>query len=114
VFQVHLQIPNWEEYGPWGWEKTNTHMSKTFFIGQLTHEVKFRYLFFSTLPFDKKKCAIGHVSVLWWCLWKTGEVSLGENGWFYFLLVYNEKIWKPTLEKGYTRIERTTRFILTG
>ncbi|HUH47208.1 MAG TPA: glycoside hydrolase family 15 protein, partial [Arenibacter sp.] len=71
--------------------KTETFIKENF-IASLTHEIKFDTIFLYT-SFDYQTVVDG------------GEMVLDGDG--YFLLGYNEKILKPTLEKVYLEMERT-------
>ena len=68
------------------------HYVKTDFLVSLTEEEKFDTLFLYT-NFDKNKVEKGE------------EIKLHADG--YFLIGYNEKIFKPTLRKVYLELERT-------
>ena len=68
------------------------HYVKTDFLVSLTEEEKFDTLFLYT-NFDKNKVKKGE------------EIKLHADG--YFLIGYNEKIFKPTLRKVYLELERT-------
>lgn len=69
-----------------------SHFVKKDFIASLTHEMKYDTLFLYT-SFNKNKVLQGE------------EISLKEDG--YFLICYNEKIFKPTTEKMGLELERT-------
>ena len=71
--------------------KTNTYI-KAHFIASLTHEIKFDTIFLYT--------SFNQESVL-----NSEEITLENDG--YFLLGYNEKVLKPTLDKIYLEMERT-------
>lgn len=71
--------------------KTSTYIKENF-VASLTHEIKFDTIFLYT-SFNYQTVVEG------------GEIVLEEDG--YFLLGYNEKILKPTLEKVYLEMERT-------
>ncbi|MDY0781438.1 glycoside hydrolase family 15 protein [Tenacibaculum sp. IB213877] len=68
------------------------HHVKSDFIVSLTEQEKFDTLFLYT-DFDKKKVI------------NSEEITLTSDG--YFLLGYNEKIFKPTLKNIYLELERT-------
>ena len=68
------------------------HYIKKDFIASLTHEKKYDTLFLYT-SFHKKDILEG------------SEITLKEDG--YFLICYNEKILKPTIEKTALELERT-------
>ncbi|TYP97478.1 GH15 family glucan-1,4-alpha-glucosidase [Tenacibaculum adriaticum] len=68
------------------------HHVKSDFLVSLTDKEKFDTLFLYT-SFDKNKVE------------KSEEIQLTEDG--YFLIAYNEKIFKPTLRKIYLELERT-------
>lgn len=65
---------------------------KAHFIASLTHEIKFDTIFLYT-SFNKEGVLNGE------------EIILENDG--YFLLGYNEKVLKPTLDKVYLELERT-------
>ena len=69
-----------------------SHFVKKDFIASLTHEMKYDTLFLYT-SFNKNKVLQGEV------------LTLKEDG--YFLICYNEKIFKPTTEKMALELERT-------
>lgn len=69
-----------------------SHFVKKDFIASLTHEMKYDTLFLYT-SFNKNKVLQGEV------------FTLKEDG--YFLICYNEKIFKPTTEKMALELERT-------
>lgn len=69
-----------------------SHFVKKDFIASLTHEMKYDTLFLYT-SFDKNKVLQGE------------EISLKQDG--YFLICYNEKIFRPTTEKMALELERT-------
>ncbi len=71
--------------------KTETHVKKNFVVS-LTHGEKFDTFFLYT-SFNKKAVVEGR------------ELELAKDG--YFLLGYNEKLFRPTTRKMYTELERT-------
>ncbi|HLT51904.1 MAG TPA: glycoside hydrolase family 15 protein, partial [Arenibacter sp.] len=71
--------------------ETSTYIKKDF-IASLTHEIKFDTVFLYT--------SFNYETVV-----NSGEITLEKDG--YFLLGYNEKILKPTMEKVYLEMERT-------